>query len=230
MVTDNNLEESRRLTVHATQEKKHTMTSNIPKREYPQTIRNRYRSGPKRVKSMVLTEFCRICWHNRKYAVRASSMQRRRVSLKRDLQQKAEGHDPTVAPNDNIAASSELKALLLKISASGTFVCTINITDIAAGWTGQWATHGKAERGARTAVSMVDEAPSQRALRLEAIKKRNLPRTHLDRLLASEHISIQVKCRLWGQRASLNLYLLRQYMTIKIENILRAAIPTPTQR
>ena len=44
--------------------------SNASKREYLQEIRPRYLNASKRVKRIILDEFCRVCGYNRKYAIR----------------------------------------------------------------------------------------------------------------------------------------------------------------
>ena len=40
------------------------------KREYLETIRARYKNASKRVKRIILDEFCQVCGYNRKYAIR----------------------------------------------------------------------------------------------------------------------------------------------------------------
>ena len=49
--------------------------SNASKREYLQSIRARYQSASKRVKRIILDEFCRVCVYNRKYAIRLLNAQ-----------------------------------------------------------------------------------------------------------------------------------------------------------
>lgn len=44
--------------------------SNASKREYLESIRLRYQYGSKKVKHLVLDEFCQVCGYNRKYAIR----------------------------------------------------------------------------------------------------------------------------------------------------------------
>lgn len=44
--------------------------SNAAKREYLESIRLRYNHGSKKVKQLVLNEFCEVCGYNRKYAIR----------------------------------------------------------------------------------------------------------------------------------------------------------------
>jgi hypothetical protein len=44
--------------------------SNAAKREYLESIRARYLHGSKKVKQLVLNEFCEVCGYNRKYAIR----------------------------------------------------------------------------------------------------------------------------------------------------------------
>jgi hypothetical protein len=46
------------------------MMSTTSKREYLKSIRIRYQTSPKAVKTMILDEFCRVCEYDRKYALR----------------------------------------------------------------------------------------------------------------------------------------------------------------
>lgn len=46
------------------------MMSILSKREYLSSIRIRYQTSPKGVKTMILNEFCRVCEYDRKYAIR----------------------------------------------------------------------------------------------------------------------------------------------------------------
>jgi hypothetical protein len=46
------------------------MMSTTSKREYLNSIRTRYQTSPKAVKTMILDEFCRVCEYDRKYAIR----------------------------------------------------------------------------------------------------------------------------------------------------------------
>lgn len=53
-----------------TQLKGNTLMSNGSKREYLQTIRQRYLGGSKSLKRTILDEVCHVCGYNRKYAIR----------------------------------------------------------------------------------------------------------------------------------------------------------------
>jgi hypothetical protein len=46
------------------------MMSTPSKREYLSSIKTRYQTSPKGVKTMILNEFCRVCEYDRKYAIR----------------------------------------------------------------------------------------------------------------------------------------------------------------
>ena len=121
------------------------MMSNTSKRQYLETIRDRYRSGPKGAKTMILAEFCRVCGYNRKYAIRllnakspsASSDGRHRAGrkpiyhepevmefLKRlwiasnlACSKRLKAMIPLWLPHDTSALSGQTKRLLLRISA-----------------------------------------------------------------------------------------------------------------
>jgi len=55
------------------------MMSTTSKREYFNSIRIRYQTSPKGVKTIILDEFCRVCEYDRKYAIRL--LQRKSQSL-----------------------------------------------------------------------------------------------------------------------------------------------------
>ena len=56
--------------IYITVEKGHLMMSILSKREYLSSIKIRYQTSPKGVKTMILNEFCRVCEYDRKYAIR----------------------------------------------------------------------------------------------------------------------------------------------------------------
>lgn len=97
------------------------MMSNVSKREYLQSIRSRYRTGPKGVKSMILAEFCRVCGYNRKYAIRLLNATRpeNSDSQKHRAGRKAIYHEPELLEflrrlwiASNLACSKRLKAMI----------------------------------------------------------------------------------------------------------------------
>jgi hypothetical protein len=122
------------------------MMSIVSKREYLASIRNRYHSGPKGVKSMILAEFCRVCGYNRKYAIRLLNarpqtgsdnrkhnagrkpiyhqpelvqfLQRLWVASNLVCSKRLKAMIPLWLPHDNSGLSEQTKQLLLSISAA----------------------------------------------------------------------------------------------------------------
>ena len=70
------------------------------RRQYLQTIRERYKNAPKKQKNLILTEFCQNCNYSRKYAIRILNGQI-------EPRSKKPGPKPTYGP----AEAEHLKAL-----------------------------------------------------------------------------------------------------------------------
>lgn len=85
------------------------MMSNTAKRECLQTIHQRYRTGPKGVKTLILAEFCRVCGYNRKYAIRLLNGTQRRQAPAQQTQ-----------PHEAASRSTGILSFLTSSSASGS--------------------------------------------------------------------------------------------------------------
>ncbi len=122
------------------------MMSNASKRQYMETIRNRYQAGPKGVKTMILAEFCRVCGYNRKYAIRLLNarpssgtgdgkhragrkpiyrqpeviefLKRLWIASNLACSKRLKAMIPLWLPHDSSGLSNQTKALLVTISAS----------------------------------------------------------------------------------------------------------------
>ena len=55
------------------------------KRDYLESIRQRYRKAPRKMKGLILDEFCATCGYHRKYAIRLLRMPKRMPSVARTL-------------------------------------------------------------------------------------------------------------------------------------------------
>ena len=219
--------------------------SNGSKREYLQEIRPRYLNAPKRVKRIILDEFCRVCSYNRKYAIRllGSPSESRRALERQRPGRRPTYQDPALRDAlvflwkaGNLPCGKRLKAMiplwlpyypnpltdqvkdllttiaaatidrLLKplrsrynkyglattkpgslikkhipiktnqwderipgfleadtvahcgSSTAGTYAMTVNMVDIATGWTEQRATWGKGEAGVIDAAISIERA------------------------------------------------------------------------
>ena len=87
--------------------------SNASKREYHLAIRDRYHSGSKTTKRIMLDEFCRVCGYNRKYAIRLLNA---RLRPERDLHRQRPGRQPKYQHPD-------LKNALVALWKAGNLPC-----------------------------------------------------------------------------------------------------------
>ena len=87
--------------------------SNASKREYLESIRPRYQYGSKKVKRLVLDEFCMVCGYNRKYAIRLLNAPQRSRSAQ----------DKTRAGRPAKYQQRELKDALVALWKAGNLPC-----------------------------------------------------------------------------------------------------------
>jgi hypothetical protein len=97
------------------------MMSATSKREYLNSIHNRYQTSPKGVKAMILDEFCRVCDYDRKYAIRLLQSKSRSLSavIKSKSGRPTTYHHPEILAflkrlwiASNLACGKRLKAMI----------------------------------------------------------------------------------------------------------------------
>jgi len=97
------------------------MMSIPSKREYLSSIKTRYQTSPKGVKTMILDEFCRVCEYDRKYAIRLLQDKSQGLSnhIKAKCGRPATYHHPEILAflkrlwiASNLACGKRLKAMI----------------------------------------------------------------------------------------------------------------------
>jgi len=114
------------------------MMSTPSKREYLSSIRIRYQTSRKGIKTMILNEFCRVCEYDRKYALRLLSNKPSRLSnlTRRKSGRPAVYYHPEILAflkrlwiASNLACGKRLKAMIplwLPFDDTGISQCTQN--------------------------------------------------------------------------------------------------------
>lgn len=100
------------------------MMSSPSKREYLYSIRIRYQTSPKGVKTMILDEFCRVCAYDRKYAIRLLHSKPHRL----------EDVHPTKGGRPATYHHPEILAFLKRLWIASNLVCGKRLKAMIALW------------------------------------------------------------------------------------------------